>query len=632
MENLTAEPGWNDVPQLEKSTIAIGGPDGSMNAQAKALAARTELLRNDLRKLSSTAGAAAVGTSDGRSVQDRLDHLPEEVDAAGTAAQHVTQHNDDDSAHPHMSAFITAEANRAELAASRTEDLKNQAFAEAGVFTTIAAGLAATPDGKWFRVAQGEGSDLAFIHYINTGGTAVVIAIEPSLQYITSRLLPDTFSKSWYPLFVDEAGNVPLWLNNGKLCAAALDDAMRDVVDTSYSKKIPLFVDEAGNVPVWLNDGKLCAVALDDSLLPSPQTGGMTDVEFDKKILQKVINTNGRTLWQYRAKQAKLDLQIASKIKIGFTGDSWTEHKTISQVFADYFYQKYGKAGDGWIQLNIDNVNLLNGLVLTRTGWTVYDASTGATPVFPTSMDGQYIYASTTTPTLTLSNLFATAIKIFYYDGDGVFRYAINGGAQTTVICTGTNKIVSKDITGLTLSAASTLAIDLVGNTGTVVIYGFYAEGSGNGVEIDKMGNGGITAPQYIKTLSYLPQTASVVAPDVLVMIISTNDFRTSVDLASFRDGLTQWVQAWKAAIPDSGIILVTPSQCNASGASPLSAFRDVMREVANEQGVEFFSLYDVMDTTYSKSNAQGLWADNLHLNSTGARFLFNQLNTKFLG
>lgn len=181
----------------------------------------------------------------------------------------------------------------------------------------------------------------------------------------------------------------------------------------------------------------------------------------------------------------------------------------------------------------------------------------------------------------------------------------MNGGVPVVVTGAGTNKIVSVTVSGLNISAATTLSLDLTGNTGTVVIYGFYANGTGNGVEIDKMGNGGITAPQYIKTLPYLSQTGAVVAPDVLIMIIGTNDYRTSVNLDDFRDGLTQWLAAWKTTVPDSGIIMIAPAQCNATGSNPLSSFRNVMREVAIDNGVEFYSLYDFMNTTYAKSNAE---------------------------
>ncbi|EOZ6583336.1 GDSL-type esterase/lipase family protein [Klebsiella michiganensis] len=493
------------------------------------------------------------------------------------------------------------------------------------------ADIANIPEGSTTYYRSPDDSALA-IEVINNAGT-----LQPTGRKMPSQAAVDEISDRIpyvpspnykVPLFVDEDDNVPVWLANGKLNASALDEDIRDVSDTDYPDKIPLFVDEDDNVPVWLENGELNAVAINKGLLQ----GLVTNDELNQVFLQKTLNTSGSTAWKFRAKKAKLDIGLSSKLKIGFTGDSWTEHSTIPQVFADYFYAKYGKSGDGWIQLDIDNPNQLNGIVLNRTGWSVYDASaTSANPSFPTAMDGQYIYATGTAATLSISNLFDTSVQIFYYDGTGTFRYSVNGGAPVVVTGAGTNKIVSVTVSGLNISAATTLSLDLTGNTGTVVIYGFYANGTGNGVEVNKMGNGGITAPQYIKTLTYLSQTGAVVAPDVLIMIIGTNDFRTSVTLQAFRDGLTWWLNAWKAIVPDSAIILVAPAQCNASGANPLTSFRDIMRDVAITAGVEFYSLYDFMNTTYAKSNAEGMWLDNLHLSNAGGRFLLNQINAHFL-
>ncbi|MEZ3620168.1 SGNH/GDSL hydrolase family protein [Klebsiella pneumoniae] len=456
------------------------------------------------------------------------------------------------------------------------------------------------------------------------GGKLNAVGLSDELRDVS-----DTDYAPKVPLFVDEDDNVPVWLEGGKLNAVGLSDELRDVSDTDYAPKVPLFVDEDDNVPVWLEGGKLNAVKLHEDLTD----GFLTYSQLNDFLVSKILNTSGSTIWKFRAKKAKLDLGISSRLKIGFTGDSWTEHNTIPQVFADYFYEKYGKSGDGWIQLNIDNPNQLNGITLSRSGWSIYDASTtSSNPTFPTAMDGQYIYATGTAATLSISNLFDTSVQIFYYDGTGTFRYSVNGGVPVVVTGAGTNKIVSVTVSGLTSSSATTLSLDLVGNGGTVVIYGFYANGTGNGVEISKMGNGGITAPQYTKTLPYLSQTGTVVAPDVLVMIIGTNDYRTSVSLDDFRDGLTQWLAAWKAIVPDSGIIMIAPAQCNATGSNPLSSFRNVMREVAVDNGVEFYSLYDFMNTTYAKSNAEGMWVDGLHLSNAGARFFLNQINHYFFG
>lgn len=493
------------------------------------------------------------------------------------------------------------------------------------------ADIANIPINSTTYVRSPDGSALAD-EYINNGGilsaTGRKMPSQAAVDEISDRIPFVPSSNYKVPLFVDEDDNVPVWLANGRLNASALDDDIRDVSDTDYPDKIPLFVDDNDNVPVWLENGELNAVALNKGLLQ----GLVTNDELNQVFLQKILNTSGSTAWKFRAKKAKLDIGLSSKLKIGFTGDSWTEHSTIPQVFADYFYAKYGKSGDGWIQLNIDNPNQLNGIVLSRAGWSVYDASaTSSNPTFPTAMDGQYIYATGTDATLSISNLFDTSVQVFYYDGTGTFRYSVNGGTPVVITGTGTNKIVSVTVSGLNIATATTLSIDLTGNTGTVVIYGFYANGTGNGVEINKMGNGGITAPQYIKTLSYLSQTGTVVAPDVLIMIIGTNDFRTSVTLQAFRDGLTGWLNTWKAIIPDSAIVMVAPAQCNASGANPLTSFRDIIRDVAKTAGVEFYSLYDFMNTTYAKSNAEGMWLDNLHLSNAGGRFLLNQINLHFL-
>ena len=487
------------------------------------------------------------------------------------------------------------------------------------------AGLKETPAGKVFRVAQGPDAEYAFIYYANVENTALPVGRYISDLYVKNRLVDVLSSPRKVPVTMDKIGQVAIWLEDGLINGTGLHKDISPVLDMkSNNRKVALNVDGEGKVAIWIEDGLVNMSGLHSDVLRDI----ISQIELPDETPKNISGAG--TLWKYRAKKAKLDLKQAAKITIGLSGDSWTEHKTIAQVIANYFYDRYGKAGDGWLQLNIDNPNLL---VLTRTGWSVYDASTtSGAPTYPTSMDGQYIYSAGTDATLSLSNVFSKAIRIFYYDGNGTFNYTINGSTPVSVKGGGTNKIVSVVVSGLDITKATSINIDLSGNAGTVVIYGFYAEGTGNGVEVSKFGNGGITAPQYSKTLPYLNQTAGVVAPDVLLLIIGTNDYRQSVSLQSFRDGLTGWIQAWQAEIPDSAIILVTPPQCNATGNNPLSAFRDIMRDVANERGIEYFSLYDAMDTSYAKSSAQGMWKDNLLLSDAGAMSLFNQLNHHFLG
>lgn len=55
MTTLTATPGYDAVPQLETTTLALGGPAAPMNSQAQALLNRTAQLKAD-----ADAHAAAV--------------------------------------------------------------------------------------------------------------------------------------------------------------------------------------------------------------------------------------------------------------------------------------------------------------------------------------------------------------------------------------------------------------------------------------------------------------------------------------------------------------------------------------------------------------------------------------------
>ena len=64
------------------------------------------------------------------------------------------------------------EADRAEAEADRAESIVDVN----GTYPTIAAGLAATTSGQYFRVPQGETSDISFIYYRNNSGVAVVVA------------------------------------------------------------------------------------------------------------------------------------------------------------------------------------------------------------------------------------------------------------------------------------------------------------------------------------------------------------------------------------------------------------------------------------------------------------------------
>ena len=123
-------------------------------------------------KIASSAGAGMIGTDDGRSVQERLNAIPDEVDAAGTAASLVAAHNNMADAHPQLSAFITAEADRAKQAA-------DAASLSGDVYPDTASGLASTTNGKYFSVVSPVAEGYLDL-YRNNAGVAAYQKTYPS--------------------------------------------------------------------------------------------------------------------------------------------------------------------------------------------------------------------------------------------------------------------------------------------------------------------------------------------------------------------------------------------------------------------------------------------------------------------
>lgn len=70
MANLTPNPAWNPVPQLETTTPATGGPGGVMNAQAQALLDRTEVIGGMMTKEKDALIAEMIRDSSGLSQQE----------------------------------------------------------------------------------------------------------------------------------------------------------------------------------------------------------------------------------------------------------------------------------------------------------------------------------------------------------------------------------------------------------------------------------------------------------------------------------------------------------------------------------------------------------------------------------
>lgn len=117
-------------------------------------------------------GASRVGTRDGRTVQQRLDALPDEIDPAGTAASRIAEHNADAGAHQSLLVTIAA-------AVSSAESARDAAIIGAGLYADESTGRAAVADGAAFKV-QGSGDVAAYEYRRVNSTTSTLLATYPA--------------------------------------------------------------------------------------------------------------------------------------------------------------------------------------------------------------------------------------------------------------------------------------------------------------------------------------------------------------------------------------------------------------------------------------------------------------------
>ena len=301
-----------------------------------------------------------------------------------------------------------------------------------------------------------------------------------------------------------------------------------------------------------------------------------------------------------------------------FAGDSWSDLDTIPNKMGELLAQDYDRAGYGWISALLNRMT--NGVTASRTGWTLYDASsTPLAPEYGCAFDGGSITTNLSNATVKISNLTATKIVIYYRGGPGVFRYRVDGGDWATApsgVLGAREKIV---VEGLP-DAAHELQIDTTGNASTVTLYGFYATRDVAGFEVLKCGRGGLRGGYAVKMLPYIADYAADLEADLMIISLGTNDYRAG-DVQGYIDGLTGMIAKHREGRPDVGTIIIAPPDSNGVAVEPLTTFRDLGQQIARATGCEFADIHSIFPL-FAKSNGLGLWMDDLHLNVYGAEIL----------
>ena len=453
-------------------------------------------------------------------------------------------------------------------------------------------------------------------------------------------------SPGFFPLFMDRAGNVPVYWNGG-LDASAVATGLLEkiwayingIIASALNQNVPLvspgfvpgMMDAAGNVPFWFHDGKLDASGV------GPNIRGDMVSWFQRRMYSAAYNiplhTDGRTLWRWKAKKAQLKAGLAVRPHFMLTGDSWTQNNELATAIAGLLHNDYGDAGLGWRTVNYGAARDGSGIYRSE-GWDLYDSSpTSGAPLYGCGIDGQSINTTTSTAYFRVTNVRCTDCRIYYQDLNGKFQYGydIGGVTQwTEVVCGNTGATKSVLLTGMA-DEVRTIYVKTDGNTGRVAIHGFYLCRAGvAGCVMSKAGNSGILADQFLLFSDKISEYLSTMQPDVICIVIGNNDYRNSDGTQVFKTALQTYIAACRTVLPDVGFILMAPPRTNGTAVTPLVDFRDVMHDISQTLNVEFFSIYDLFDT-WTEMNSLGCFLDNLHPNATGSNLVASSLNNALI-
>ncbi|EML1144330.1 SGNH/GDSL hydrolase family protein [Klebsiella oxytoca] len=453
-------------------------------------------------------------------------------------------------------------------------------------------------------------------------------------------------SPGFFPLFMDSAGNIPVYWNGG-LDASAVATGLLEkiwayingIIASALNQNVPLvspgfvpgMMDAAGNVPFWFHDGKLDASGV------GPNIRGDMVSWFQGRMYTAAYNiplhTDGRTLWRWKAKKAQLKAGLAVRPHFMLTGDSWTQNNELATAIAGLLHNDYGDAGLGWRTVNYGAARDGSGIYRSE-GWDLYDSSpTSGAPLYGCGIDGQSINTVTNTAYFNVTNVRCTDCRIYYQDLNGKFQYGYDVGGVTQwteVVCGNTGATKSVLLTGMA-DEARTIYVKTDGNTGRVAIHGFYLLRAGvAGCVMSKAGNSGILADQFLLFSDKISEYLSTMQPDVICIVIGNNDYRNSDGTQVFKTALQTYIAACRAVLPDVGFILMAPPRTNGTAVTPLVNFRDVMHDLSQTLNVEFFSIYDLFDT-WTEMNSLGCFLDNLHPNATGSNLVASSLNNALI-
>uniref|UniRef100_UPI0018E5A59F GDSL-type esterase/lipase family protein n=1 Tax=Oceanicella sp. SM1341 TaxID=1548889 RepID=UPI0018E5A59F len=483
--------------------------------------------------------------------------------------------------------------------------------------------------------------------YFEADGFTMPVISESFREGITSAIASRaTVDAAFVPLA--RAGDrVPLWLENGLLGGPGLSPLMRrsavqDVageVAANATVGTPL-TRAGGRVITWLDaDGRYVWPGKELDLAQGGGGGdGLTEAQARALFAPRIsaglvpLATDGRTLYRWRGQLARIADGQAVQAGFGMTGDSWTELKEIPEAYWQMFGEsRYGRSAAGFIK--VTGGHHVGGHARSASaGWTEVDATATTTFPYGSGPDGLNIWTDRDGETLSYTNLACTEFRFLYFEYGGTWRYRIDGGAWSEVVCPDTGALNTILVSGLS-DTVHTIDIDTAGNAGVVSLSGFIATRAGApGIVLNKFGNSGVTGFGIGKYHAQIHPQMRYAPLDLVQVILGTNDYRTSNSpVPVFLEAIGNVCAQLRAIDPDIGIVLTAPAKTNAVPVTPLSDYRDALYAFALANDCEFLNLHDQMGE-WAQAHDQGVMLNDLHFSTAGGRAAGGILNRSFLG
>lgn len=322
--------------------------------------------------------------------------------------------------------------------------------------------------------------------------------------------------------------------------------------------------------------------------------------------------TDGSTLQHWKTQMAQARAKTG-QCRIVVTGDSWAESMRTSPKLRQALLDEHGQAGYGWASVS---GLYLDTLRQDRTGsWQLAYNSTavpGTSPPVGCGPDGYALSSNTPHATISLSNIpNSNQAVIFLARTNGEIRYQEENGEWFNYVINPQAEAVQA--IPLTLSS-NKLNLELL--SGSVTVLGFYfSNTTATGCEYSKIAHAGATGFDYsMHTATWTPFFANYLKPDLVVVILGTNDYwMAHGNIQTHKQALRDIVAAYRSGSPHCGFVFVSPARSIGPGHTTQAKFRDAMFEVAHDVGAEVYNMHDHWEA-FSVENANGQWADVLHL------------------